>query len=195
MSGFARKRTAIGLTLAFAGLLVFGSVVVWAAAPASNPERGNPHGLNDASDVAYPSETVSDWYSIDGDVLTVRIDEAAVSRAELYNYPMFGASGNRPLRDEEAVKNLLGLVNGKTFAAAQSLDSWEQARKDYVGGYSTAVSFFDARGVCYGKVQYDPGYPGEGVAIIARETIYCMDGDQAALIDALDDLVTSLRNE
>lgn len=115
--------------------------------------------------------------------------------AEVHNYPVFGSSGVRSLNDVAAMENLLGLVNGKTFSAAQSVHAWNESRKDYVGGYSSSVVFFDKDGSCCGNVQFDPGFPGDGVAIIARDTIYCMDGDQSALIDALDEQVTRLRDE
>ena len=191
------KRAAIGLAAACACLVVLGAVLVWAALPMTGQEPSQPRsdGLPKASDGARGGDSAVAWFSLEGDALSVEIDEDSVSYAEVYNYPTFGPSGTRSLNDAAAVKNLIGLVNGKTFTAAQSVSAWNKSREGYVGGYSSAVSFFDESGSRCGIMQFDPGFPGDGMAIIAQDTIYCMEGDQTALIDALDELVDRLRDE
>lgn len=191
------KLIGLGLAAACVCLAVLGAVLVLAAPPAleQGPSPTGFGGLPEASDGSRKSDPAVAWFAVEGDALTVEIDEASVSYAEVYNYPTFGPSGTRSLNDAAAVKNLIGLVNGKTFSAAQSVSAWNKSREGYAGGYSTAVSFFDESGSRCGDIRFDPSFPGDGMAIIAQDTIYCMEGDQTALIDALDELVDRLRDE
>lgn len=132
------------------------------------------------------------WYEIDGDVLTLRIDKARIERATVYNYPVFGSKGERALDDVDEALALADLVDGCTFAAAQTLESWNKEREGWSGGYSTSVKLLDGNGDCVGWVEYDPAFPGDGVAVLADGLIYQMEGDQSAVIGLLDRLVQRL---
>ncbi len=132
------------------------------------------------------------WYEIGGDELALRIDESRIVSATVYNYPVFGSEGKRSLDDLDEAKSFLSLVNGKTFTACQTLDSWNKEREGWSGGYSTSIEFLDGNGDCAGKVNYNPAFPGGGVAVLADGLIYRMEGDQSAVIGLLDKLVQRL---
>lgn len=132
------------------------------------------------------------WYEVDGDVLSLRIDEGLIESARVDNYPAFGPEGTRVPETLSEATAVLPLVEGRTFTAAQTIESWNEEGKGMAGGYHASVSFFDGNGDLVGCVSYNPAFPGDGVAVIADGTIYCMDGDQRAVIDYLNDLVERL---
>lgn len=132
------------------------------------------------------------WYEVDGDVLSLRIDEDAIESARVDNYPAFGPEGTRVPETLSEAAAVLPLMEGRTFTAAQTMESWNKEQENMVGGYHASVSFFDGNGDLVGCVSYNPAFPGDGVAVHAEGTIYCMDGDQGAVIDYLNDLVERL---
>lgn len=132
------------------------------------------------------------WYEVDGDVLSLRIDEGLIESARVDNYPAFGPEGTRVPETLSEATAVLPLVEGRTFTAAQTIESWNKGQEGMAGGYDASVSFFDGNGDLVGCVSYNPAFPGDGVAVIADGTIYCMDGDQRAVIDYLNDLVERL---
>lgn len=132
------------------------------------------------------------WYEIDGDVLALHIDKASIERATVYNYPVFGPEGERTLDNVDEALALADMVDGRTFVAVQTLESWSKEREGWSGGYSTSVKLLDGNGDCVGWVEYDPAFPGDGVAVVADGLIYQMEGDQSAVIDLLGKLVQRL---
>lgn len=137
-------------------------------------------------------QPASVWYDVVGDALALRIDASAIVAARVNNYPEFGPEGTRIPQDLGEATAVLPLVEGRSFVAAQTIKSWNEERKGWLGGYSTSVEYFDGNGGLVGCVSYDPGFPGDGVAVLAEGTIYRMEGDQSAVIAYLDDLVARL---
>lgn len=132
------------------------------------------------------------WYEVDGDVLSLRIDEDLIASARVDNYPAFGPEGTRVPETLSEATFVLPLVEGRTFTAVQTIESWNKEQEGMAGGYDASVSFFDGNGDLVGCISYNPAFPGDGVAVIADGTIYTMDGDQQAVIDYLNDLVERL---
>lgn len=181
-----------------AALLAVACVAALAAAAAVVVNASQPSAPADGrSPSLYVEDLPRDqpapaWYDVDGDALALRIDEPSIASARVNNYPAFGAEGTRIPQDLGEATGVLSLVEGRTFVASQTIEAWNKEREGWVGGYSTSVEFFDGNGDLVGCVSYNPAFPGDGVAVLAEGTIYCMDGDQSEAIAYLDDLVARL---
>ena len=178
----------IAACVAVAGAFVFLVLNVGAQRDGVGASRDVPLYVEDRR----RDQPLPTWCEVEGDVLTLRVDESRIARVTVYNYPTFGPEGERPLADMDEAKSFLAMVNGRTFTACQTIDSWNKEREGLAGGYNTSVEFLDGNGDRVGLVSFDPAYPGDGIAVVEGGMIYQMDGDQSAVVAYLDDLVARL---